>query len=340
MYENDSSRDLASAQCINQGIEEGQLCIFASVNAYNTSQLERISSLIHGYEENINKRNLLIIDLKPFYDSALTEDLTPFKEFEMQLQQELRMREDNKDVLIIADCADNLFINQRFDQCEMVENWWHDVYIKWLRQQQVKGQNNFTVICPYSSKLLGKNPFNQHKHQISHNHSITIDTAGHIVTGYTKVKEKDPVAGHKVVSEVQTPIRIIIAEPNSDLRQLYSLWLRSIGCKDTIITDSGRNCIDKVLNVYDGNEEDTSSDKTQQDIIIILDMQFNDMSSIQVAKEIWNRNPHQRIIFTTTMLYDNVKQAIGSVGINNASILTKPFKLSRLSSLMRQRITE
>ena len=72
--------------------------------------------------------------------------------------------------------------------------------------------------------------------------------------------------------------------------------------------------------------------------MIVLDMHLNDMSSIQVAKEIWNRNPHQRIIFTTTMLYDNVKQEIGSVGINNASILTKPFKLSRLSSLIRQRI--
>ena len=262
MYENDTIRDLASAQCINQGLEEGQLCIFASVNAFDTSQLERVSSLIHGYEENINKRNLLIIDLKPFYDSALAENLTPFKEFEMQLQQELRIREeDNKHVLIIADCADNLFINQRFDQCEMVENWWHDVYIKWLSHQQLKGQNNFTVICPYSSSLLGKNPFNQHKHQISHNHSITIDTAGHIVTGYTKIKVEHQVAGHKVVSEGTTALRIIIAEPNSDLRQLYSLWLPSIGCNDIIITDSGRNCIDKVLNVYDGNEEDIGSDK-------------------------------------------------------------------------------
>ena len=145
------ARDLASASMHQSRMEEGQFCIFASVNAFDTSQLERVSSLIHGYEENINKRNLLIIDLKPFYDSAFGRKLNPLQRVQMQLQQELRIREeDNKDVLIIADCADNLFINQRFDQCEMVENWWHDVYIKWLSQQQLKGQNSFTVICPYS----------------------------------------------------------------------------------------------------------------------------------------------------------------------------------------------
>ena len=54
-YENDTIRDLASAQCINQGLEEGQLCILASVNAFDTSQLERVSSLIHGYERTLEE---------------------------------------------------------------------------------------------------------------------------------------------------------------------------------------------------------------------------------------------------------------------------------------------
>jgi hypothetical protein len=40
--------------------------------------------------ENIDKRNLLIVDLKPFYDSALAGDLKPFEKFEVQLLQELK----------------------------------------------------------------------------------------------------------------------------------------------------------------------------------------------------------------------------------------------------------
>jgi CheY-like chemotaxis protein len=335
LYKSDSSRNLTAAKCINQGIKEGQLCTYASVNAYKPSHLTKISSLIED-EESLNKRNLLIVDLKPFYDSALVGDFAPFKEFEMQLQCKLKKREDenkNKDVLIIADCADNLFINHRFDQCEIVENWWHDVYIRWLQQQQGKERSHFTVICPYSASLLVKNPFSSHTHQISHNHSITIDTEDHAVSGYTRTVEKEPAFNFKPnVSEVKLPTQIIIAEPDPDLRILYSLWLHSIGSKDITITDSGRKCIDELLKLTNRNEE---SNKPQQDMIVILDMHLKDISSIQVAKQLANRNPYQQIIFTTTMPPNNIRQEIDSVGLNNYNVLTKPFELSKLSSLVR-----
>jgi hypothetical protein len=59
-----------------------------------------------------------------------------------------------------------------------VEKWWQDVYIKWLQQLQDREQNYIiNIICPHSGSLLGKHPFDQHKHQLSHNHSITIDAA-------------------------------------------------------------------------------------------------------------------------------------------------------------------
>src|SRR5215217_2794467 len=322
LYESDSSRDLIAAKCLNQGLKEGQLCIYASVNAYELSYLTKISSLIEDYEENLNKRNLLIVDLKPFYDSALVGDLAPFKEFEMQLQYELKKREDankNKDVLVIADCVNNLFINQHFDQCEMVENWWHDIYIKCLQQQGKEQRSQFTVICPYQALLLDKNPFNQHKHQISHNHSITIDTEGYAVSGYIKTREKEPAYSVKpVVSQVKLPSRIIIAEPDCDLRLLYSFWLHSTGFKDITITDSGRKCIDGLLKLTNCNEESKSSNKVNQDIIIILDMHLKDISSIQVAKQIVNMNLCQQIIFTTTTIpYDIVRQEVSSAGLDN-----------------------
>ena len=341
LCENDLSRNLTAAKCINQGLKGGQLCIYASVNACDVSHLTKISSLIDSYKENIEKRNLLIVNLKPFYDSALVGDLRPFNEFKIQLQEELEKREynrKNKDVLIIADCADNLFINQHFDQCEMVENWWHDIYIRWLQQQEKEQRSHFTVICPYSSSLLDKNPFSQHKHQISHNHSITIDTEGHAVSGYTKTVEKESAFNFKpAVSEVKLPTRIIIAEPNPDLQLLYSFWLRSIrfGFKDITITDSGRKCIDELLKLTNCNEE---SNKPQQDIIVILDMHLKDISSIQVAQEIVNMNLYHQVVFTSTMPPDNIRQEIDSVGLNNYDVLTKPFELSKLSSVVRRSI--
>ena len=172
LYNDYSERELASINYINQGLREKQLCIYASVDAYNTSHLSKISRQIKDYGENIIKRNLIILNLKPFYDSALAGDLTPFDEFYVQLQQELKLNRNNG-VIVVADCADNLFRDKHFDQCNIVEKWWQDVYIKWLQQQD---QNHIiNVMCPHSGSLLSRHPFDQHKHQLSLNHSIIID---------------------------------------------------------------------------------------------------------------------------------------------------------------------
>jgi hypothetical protein len=80
LYENNSERDIATIDYINRGLQENQLCVYASVNAYDRSNLSKVLPKIKDYKENINKRNLLIINLKPFYNSALKEDLTPFEE--------------------------------------------------------------------------------------------------------------------------------------------------------------------------------------------------------------------------------------------------------------------
>lgn len=329
LYQNNYNLDLTSAKCINQGLEEKQLCVYASVNGFDASCLSNLSSQITDYEENIEKRNLLIVDLKPFYECALMGDLTPFKEFEMQLRQELANRgtANNNDVLIIADCADNLFTNQRFDQCELVENWWHNIYNKWLKkQQQGKERNHLTVICPYSSSLLSKHPFDQHKHQISNNHSIVIDTAGHIIAEYTSTKEERISSTKPAASQIQLSKRVLIAEPDQDLRHLYSIWLRQMGYKDIVVTDSGRKCLDEVLKITN----------SQSYLVIILDTHLKDIPVTEVAKKIFDSKPNQQIVFTTTLSSDSLTQTFISTGLNNIKeiILTKPFRLSTLSALI------
>jgi CheY-like chemotaxis protein len=332
LYQNNFNLDLTSAQCINQGLEEKQLCVYASVNGFDKSHLLNISSQIMNYEENIQKRNLLIVDLKPYYESALVGDLTPFKELELQLRQELvnRGTANNNDVLIIADCAVNLFMNQRFDQCEMVENWWHNIYNDWLKKQQQQGKerNHLTVICPYSSSLLNKHPYDQHKHKISHNHSIVIDTTGHIVTEYTSTEEERIWNTKPAASQIHHSKRVLIAEPDPDLRHLYSIWLHQMGYKDIVVTDSGRKCLDEALKIT----------HSQPYLVIILDTHLKDIPVTEVAKKIIDRKPNQHIVFTTTLPSDSLSQTFISTGLNNIkeTTITKPFRLSTLSVMIEE----
>jgi CheY-like chemotaxis protein len=321
LYDDHYERDLVSIRYINAGLEQKQLCIYASVNAYDISHLAKISSQIKDYEENINKRNLLIVDLKPFYDSALIGDLTPFEDFYIQLLHQLKKNSDGKGgVLVVADCADNLFRNKHFDQCNLVEKWWQDVYVKWLQQQQERQQNYIiNIICPHSGSLLSKHPFDQHKHQLSYNHSITIDAASFFPT----------------IEEL--PIRILVVEPEPDIQQIYNIWLKSLGFKEIVITDSGKSWLDEIFKIADINKNNS-----QQFDMIILDTHLWDIRCTQVAKEIVNIKPDQRIIFTTTLPYNIVRQDIDSIGFktnnNNNGILTKPFRFSELSSLIGRSI--
>ncbi|MGB6533929.1 MAG: hypothetical protein WBF33_38090, partial [Candidatus Nitrosopolaris sp.] len=226
LYNDYSERELASINYINQGLREKQLCIYASVDAYNTSHLSKISRQIKDYGENIIKRNLIILNLKPFYDSALAGDLTPFDEFYVQLQQELKLNRNNG-VLVVADCADNLFRDKHFDQCNIVEKWWQDVYIKWLQQQEkTRGQDQnhvINVICPHSGSLLTRHPFDQHKHQLSHNHSIIIDTGSDRI--HTATKDEPLEESNRQVNATVIHLKESInhlKEVNKDLNTKYN----------------------------------------------------------------------------------------------------------------------
>lgn len=262
LYDNNSERDVATVSYINQGLKENQLCIYASVYAYDEPHLSRILSKIMDHKENINKGNLIIVNLKPFYDSALKEDLTLFEKLKIQILQELERR-NNKSVIIVADCADNLFQNQYFDQSELVESWWHRVYMEWIQQDQEKKNNQFqhdiTIVCPHLGKLLGMDPFNQHKYKIFDNHSITMGIEGHILNEspslIKRLKQQEQEQGQQLMqsqprdptnSTIESQTHILVAEPEPDLQYIYSMWLRARGFKDIRVTDRGRKCLEEI----------------------------------------------------------------------------------------------
>jgi len=324
LYENNWERDVATTELINQGLGENQLCVYASVDAYDKSRLANISSKINNYEENVNKRNLLIVNLEAFYDSALKGDLTPFEEFKIKIQQEMECR-NNKCIIIVADCADNLFQNQYFVQCELVESWWHGVYKEWI-QHENQGQNKVTIVCPHLDSLLCKHPFDLHRHKIFDNHTLAIDVNGQLITGSsTSVKkiEQQPQITGPVVSLMESQTQILVAEPEPDLQQIYDIWLRSLGFKNILVTDSGRTCLNELL-----------KSENKSDVIVVLDSHLKDIPIVELAKQIANQKTNNRIIITTTFPQD----IVSSMGINTnnkSEILTKPFRFSELLTLIR-----
>jgi hypothetical protein len=170
IYENKEQLNPSIAMFINEGLKRGQFCVYATVYYRDAGHIAEFAAHINNYEENVKAGNLLIVDLAPFYISALTGNMTPFDEAK-KLFTEKAMDRTDKHIRFVGDGTGFLFKNRHFDQCAMVEEWW--------QEKQFPG----SYVCPYEKKYIDGFP-----HEIHSNRSV-IDTHDIIVNAVTNVLE-------------------------------------------------------------------------------------------------------------------------------------------------------
>jgi len=126
--------------------------------------------------------------------------------------------------------------------------------------------------------------------------------------------------------------RILIAEPDSDIQYLYSLYTKQYGfsISDVNMVESGNKCLEIVFSNTADNNNNNDYD------IIMLDTHLHDISGFEVARKIRNRLPHKRIILTTTYPLDNISSILDSIGIKNQDVILKPFSYPDLVSILKE----
>ena len=127
-------------------------------------------------------------------------------------------------------------------------------------------------------------------------------------------------------------IRILIAEPDSDIHVLYSLFTKQYGfsISDVKVVQNGNKCLELIHSSREDNNENDDYD------IFIVDTHLRDISGFEVAKKIRDRLPHKKIILTTTYSLDNISSMIDSIGIKSQDVLFKPFSYSDLVSILKE----
>jgi CRISPR/Cas system-associated endoribonuclease Cas2 len=172
LYNNEDERDKLAAKYINEGLNRGQLCVYASIMDPDIRSLkDTLKTRISDFDINIKEGNLLLMKLSTHYVGALAGNLEPFDTMERELTDRAKIREDNH-VRIVADCAGFLYENKHFDECVKLEQWWH--------QKPFEG----SYLCPFRKSLCDKFPYNYHKYSIFGNHDIIIDEHGSLIGCY------------------------------------------------------------------------------------------------------------------------------------------------------------
>ena len=132
------------------------------------------------------------------------------------------------------------------------------------------------------------------------------------------------------------PKRILIAEPNSDIQYLYSLFTKQYGfsISDVKVVQNGNKCLETI---HSSREDNNNKNNNNDDYdIFIVDTHLRDISGFEVARKIRDRLPHKRIILTTTYSLDNISSMIDSIGIKSQDVLFKPFLFSELFSILKE----
>lgn len=310
MYKNEADREHAAAYWINRGLHEGAVCIYASVHALDLSHplgIEKLCSKIKNCKENIHNKNLKIVDFRPHLKSALSGNLSPFEELKNYLEDEidgLSVEGKKSKIVVFADAACKMCELKVFDKSEILERWWQDVHNKWNNQSY-----HITVICPHPELTLKHKPDEQFK--IMESHDIIVDLNNYDLTdlgrGYTD----------------EHVLNILIIESDPDLMTLYVEFFAKRNINTLVTSDS--------------NESLSAIKEKNYDIIILDTHLAGSLQATDLAKEIYRIRPTQRIILTTTNPLYQSSTGIRSLKLTSEDVLVKPFKLSRLFSVIEDK---
>jgi two-component system cell cycle response regulator CpdR len=142
-------------------------------------------------------------------------------------------------------------------------------------------------------------------------------------------------------------LKILVAEDSPSIAMLYKKSLEKRGHM-VVVTDNGLKCLYQYSDDYKARGDD--SKKTSFYDLVILDHKMPRMQGTDVAKEIIDMNPKQRILFVTGHVDDMMKQ-VHKIG-EKIELMQKPFPVNTMirqveginerwrQKMMKNKITE
>jgi CheY-like chemotaxis protein len=139
-------------------------------------------------------------------------------------------------------------------------------------------------------------------------------------------------------------MKILIAEDDTSIAEAYKDALETRN-HEIIVTENGEECLKKyqteALNMQQSvplaeeqNQKNCGSDRRQSNTtvpfdIVILDYKMPKKDGLQVAKEIFELNPKQRVIFASAYVQDTLVDSVKHLK-RVVELMQKPFGLQQL----------
>ena len=193
------------------------------------------------------------------------------------------------------------------------------------------GANGYRSIIQTMKKICGKS-----EKEIITNYDLFAELAEGVFGRLAESKILDPikkqidVIGKENIQQenmdnTQKSMKILIADDESSILELYKVFLESKG-KEPILTTDGKKCIDVYKRDYEVN-------KTSSFDLVILDQKMPFMTGLQAATEILKINPQQRILFASGYLEKTLLEILSRLD-KAIAVIEKPFSLDVLNHMV------
>lgn len=120
-------------------------------------------------------------------------------------------------------------------------------------------------------------------------------------------------------------MRILVAEDEEDIRAVYYRVLTDRD-HEVILTSNGEECLEVYLDMI---HEHYNGEASRYFDVVILDYKMPEKDGLQVAKEILEINPEQRIIFASAYVKETLAESVKELR-RVVELMQKPFSMSEL----------
>ena len=120
-------------------------------------------------------------------------------------------------------------------------------------------------------------------------------------------------------------LKILVAEDSRSIAMLYKKSLEKRG-HTVIVTENGLKCLYQYTEDYSARGDDNRKSSLYD--LVILDHKMPRMEGTEVAKEIIEMNPKQRILFVTGHVKDMMK-GVRKIG-EKIELMQKPFPVEAM----------
>lgn len=128
-------------------------------------------------------------------------------------------------------------------------------------------------------------------------------------------------------------MRILVAEDEEDIRGVYYVTLVDRG-HEVILTSDGEECLKVYRQKLQEHQEEEELDGKKTSLsyfdVLILDYKMPKKDGLEVAKEILEINPEQRIIFASAYVIETLSESVKELN-RVVEMMQKPFSISTLA---------